>query len=293
MPAAGSSQTLTVIFTPFDTTDYAAAVQTVQLNVVPASLTITAASAFKVEGQPNPAFAVQYSGFVQDQGPANLNGSLVFTTPATASSPAGSYPIIPAGLSSPNYSIGYVDGTLAVTPTPPPPPPPPPPPSIPPVTVFGLQWQTEKLARKRSVKVLEIFFSGALDPGSADNPAAYVLDAVTNRKKQGTRYKPIPFSNLSYSPALVTLVPRGKVPNQKLQLTINASLVLDAEGRQIVGNEPGGKYATLLNNRGIIDLALPSVHANRISAEAFDALLATGRLPKTTRPSQGHRHSTL
>ena len=43
-----------------------------------------------------------------------LGGTLSFSTPATASSPAGSYAITPAGLTSGNYAIHFVSGTLTV-----------------------------------------------------------------------------------------------------------------------------------------------------------------------------------
>ena len=41
---------------------------------------------------------------------------MAITTSANAASPVGPYPIIPGGLSSRNYAITYVDGTLAVAP---------------------------------------------------------------------------------------------------------------------------------------------------------------------------------
>src|SRR5207237_263594 len=41
-----------------------------------------------------------------------------FGTPATASSPVGSYPITPSGLTSANYTITYANGTLTITPAP-------------------------------------------------------------------------------------------------------------------------------------------------------------------------------
>ena len=49
----------------------------------------------------------------QDAG--DLGGALDFTTDATATSPAGSYRLAPGGLTSRNYAITYVDGSLTVT----------------------------------------------------------------------------------------------------------------------------------------------------------------------------------
>jgi hypothetical protein len=82
--------------------------------VTPAALTVTASDATKIQGEANPAFMVSYSGFVLGEGPAVLGGTLSFSTPATASSPAGSYAVTPAGLTSDNYAITFVSGTLSV-----------------------------------------------------------------------------------------------------------------------------------------------------------------------------------
>jgi hypothetical protein len=45
---------------------------------------------------------------------ASLSGALAFATSATAQSPVGTYPVTPSGLSSPNYVIAFVPGTLTV-----------------------------------------------------------------------------------------------------------------------------------------------------------------------------------
>ncbi|MCI0462329.1 MAG: hypothetical protein L0Z62_35705 [Gemmataceae bacterium] len=47
--------------------------------------------------------------------PDALGGSLTFSTPATADSPVGAYAITPSGLTSSDYDITYVSGTLTVT----------------------------------------------------------------------------------------------------------------------------------------------------------------------------------
>jgi hypothetical protein len=43
-----------------------------------------------------------------------LGGALTFNTTATTGSPVGSYPIVPSGLTSPNYNITFVNGTLSI-----------------------------------------------------------------------------------------------------------------------------------------------------------------------------------
>ncbi|MBV9927595.1 MAG: carboxypeptidase regulatory-like domain-containing protein [Acidobacteria bacterium] len=84
------------------------------LNVGKASLTVKADDKSRLVGAANPVFTASYSGFVFGEGPGVLGGTLTFTTPATLASPAGTYPIIPSGLTSPNYNITFVNGTLYV-----------------------------------------------------------------------------------------------------------------------------------------------------------------------------------
>ncbi len=84
------------------------------LTLTPAPLTITANSAQRILGQANPPFSVKYSGFVLGQGPGVLSGTLKITTKAAASSPAGSYPIVPSGLTSSNYAFHNANGILTV-----------------------------------------------------------------------------------------------------------------------------------------------------------------------------------
>src|ERR671935_251812 len=87
-------------------------------QVTKAPLSVTADNASKVYGQANPAFTVSYSGFVNGDGPSSLAGTLSFATTATAQSHVGSYDVTPSGLSSSDYNISFVKGTLAVTPAP-------------------------------------------------------------------------------------------------------------------------------------------------------------------------------
>lgn len=87
------------------------------LSVTPAPLTIRANDVSRPFGRPNPPFTASYIGLMNDEGPGVLQGELRFTTTATESSPRGTYPIVPSGLSSPNYNIIYVPGTLTITDT--------------------------------------------------------------------------------------------------------------------------------------------------------------------------------
>ena len=117
---AGSNQTLTVTFTPTDTTDYNNVRTTVQINVTPAPLTITANNQSKVYGAPLPALTAGYSGFVNGDTAASLTTQPTLSTTATASShvTGNPYSISASGAVDPDYSISYVSGTLTVTPAP-------------------------------------------------------------------------------------------------------------------------------------------------------------------------------
>jgi hypothetical protein len=117
-PPAGTAlnagtNTLLATFTPTDTNDYSGATINANLVVLPASLTVTANNATRIEGQTNPVFTGTISGLVNGD-----NITATFTSSATAASPAGTYPIVP-GLNDPNNRLGnYIvttnNGTLTV-----------------------------------------------------------------------------------------------------------------------------------------------------------------------------------
>ena len=88
------------------------------LTVNPAPLTVTANDATRLYGSPNPVFDATFAGFVLGEGPGVLGGTLGFTTAATPASPVGAYAVTPGGLTSGNYTITFVPGTLTVTPAP-------------------------------------------------------------------------------------------------------------------------------------------------------------------------------
>jgi len=114
--SAGANETLSVTFTPTDTTHYAPVTATAMINVNRAPLLIAANSATKVYGQQVPAFTVTYAGLTNGDLPSSLGGSLGFNTAATASSPVNTYSVVPGGLTSPNYAITFVGAKLVVTP---------------------------------------------------------------------------------------------------------------------------------------------------------------------------------
>jgi hypothetical protein len=91
------------------------------LTVDKAALTVTAGNTGKTyDGQAFSGHAgVAYSGFVTGDNAANsLSGSLAYGGTAQGAVNAGSYSIVPSGLSAANYSISYANGTLTVSPRP-------------------------------------------------------------------------------------------------------------------------------------------------------------------------------
>ncbi|WP_433984142.1 MBG domain-containing protein [Tunturiibacter empetritectus] len=81
------------------------------LTITQATLTVTAADASRAFGAANPTFSASAAG-------AASGDTFTFTesTPATNSSPVGTYPIIPVatGTNIANYNVVYVNGTLTI-----------------------------------------------------------------------------------------------------------------------------------------------------------------------------------
>jgi hypothetical protein len=85
------------------------------LTVNKAPLVVTANNATKQYSDPLPQLTASFQGLVLGETPAVLGGALLLQTTVTKDSGPGSYPITIGGLTSPNYSITFVAGTLTVT----------------------------------------------------------------------------------------------------------------------------------------------------------------------------------
>ncbi|MBV9517984.1 MAG: hypothetical protein JO068_07665, partial [Hyphomicrobiales bacterium] len=94
--------------------NYAITIVNATGTITPAPLTITANNATQVFGTPDPVFSASFGPFPAGLGPSALSGTLSFTANTAGSTP-GSFQIIPGGLSSPNFDITFVPGTLLVT----------------------------------------------------------------------------------------------------------------------------------------------------------------------------------
>jgi len=86
---------------------------TVNDSIGKASLTIKADNKQITLHAPLPPFTVTYTGFASGDSYSGLGGSLAFT-PTTTPANAGSYDIVPSGLTSNNYNVAFQKGTLTV-----------------------------------------------------------------------------------------------------------------------------------------------------------------------------------
>jgi hypothetical protein len=185
---------------------------------------------------------------------------------------------VTASLDNPNYVAPSITGTLTINPGDF---------STPLVTVTALHWQTIKLSRKKSTQVLDITYSGPLNPADAVNLNAYTMDSALFHKKRFQGYLiPVSFWPPSYNPATntVQLRPILNVPKKTMQLTINGGLIRDAEGRAVDGNgdsQPGGSLVATLNRSGVISIARTMVEtrAGRVTDLAIDAMTSGDFLP--------------
>ena len=84
------------------------------LTVTKAELTAKANSYIRIEGEPNPVFAINYSGWKNNDTEDVLIKKPVATTTADEASFPGEYEITVSGGEAKNYSFKYVSGTLTI-----------------------------------------------------------------------------------------------------------------------------------------------------------------------------------
>jgi hypothetical protein len=115
VPLVGSD-VLTVVFTPNNTNLYSSATDSVSLVVMAGPLTVTASNVIWLVGQPFPVF----SGLITGLAAADSNYiTATYSSDGTASSPVGTYPIVPV-LVDPqgrlvNYTVTTNDGVLTIS----------------------------------------------------------------------------------------------------------------------------------------------------------------------------------
>jgi MBG domain (YGX type) len=235
--------------------------------VTPASLVITANSASTTSDQGLPVFTASYAGFVNGDTSASLTKPPTLSTTASVGSPAGTYPITASGASSPNYTISYLAGTLTV--------------ALPPATVESVSIQKIKLSKHKTAQEIVLKFSEALDAADAENVSAYTLATVAKSRKQ--KSKPVALSSATYNTSALTvtlLTRKTLVLNPPLDLTVQAASLLDAEGRELDGNnsgQPGANFTAVLSKAGAsVTSARERARIGGLAFQAVDAVLAAG-----------------
>src|SRR5262249_11835779 len=122
-PLAAGSHSITAVYGG-DSANGTSTSSALTQSVTPASLTVTvdqdpstaAQDAFsRIYGDADPTFSVRYTGFVNGETTSVLGGTLTYSTNETQTSGAGTYTILASGLTSSNYAITYVSGSLNVT----------------------------------------------------------------------------------------------------------------------------------------------------------------------------------
>ena len=215
------------------------------LAVNPTPLTVTAVNASRTYGATNPIFAAAFSAFVNGENSNVLSGTLAVGTAATPASPTGSYPIVPSGLTSGNYSLTFVNGTLAVTAAP-------------------LAGQVQSFARAygQTNPVFGVTYSGFVnnqDSSVVTGPIAYsCLDSnavavdtntwVGSYAIQSTTAQTAPNYAITYSPGSLTVTQAVLIasadPQNRLYGTTNPVLTytlsgfVNADGTNVVAGEP-------------------------------------------------------
>lgn len=106
--------TITLVFTNTNADYNTPENMTAELTITKAPLKVTASSASIKVGEDVPRFTASYDGFVNGETEAVLGGKLTITCSATKTSPAGSYDVVPSGLTAENYEIEFVNGTLTI-----------------------------------------------------------------------------------------------------------------------------------------------------------------------------------
>ena len=114
--SAGAGQTLSVTFTPTDTSDYNSVTITATINVSRAQLTVAAADKSMTYGSSVPALTDTITGFVNGDQAGVISGTPGLSTSASGASNPGSYAINVnvSGLSATNYSFAAQSGTLTI-----------------------------------------------------------------------------------------------------------------------------------------------------------------------------------
>ncbi len=94
--------------------NYSIAVVDGTFTIAKKTLTVTADDKTVIFNDAAPVYTAVLNGFAAGDDAGDLGGTLAFVCPYVSGSPVGTYSITPAGLTSGNYDIAFVPGTLTV-----------------------------------------------------------------------------------------------------------------------------------------------------------------------------------
>lgn len=204
-------------------------------TVSPAVLTVTADDDSRDYGTANPAFTVQYDGFVNGDDESDLSGAPECTTPATIASVAGDYDIeCTAGtLTSPqswvipfpaHYTFAFVDGTLTVDPV-------------------GLTITADSVSRLvgEANPTFTVSYSGFVAPDDETDLVGTLLCTTAADTSTPVGQHDITCSGLTHDAYDITFVPGtikilpapgAKLPDGTVEVTPGESITVNVEGWQ-------------------------------------------------------------
>ena len=120
-PAASTTATATsnvgaysITLSTITDANYALVYRNGTMSITQAPLMVTAQPASKIYGDANPTFALNYSGFKNNETSAVLTSLPGASTVAKTMSNVGTYDIIVSGGTATNYTLSYTNGTLTV-----------------------------------------------------------------------------------------------------------------------------------------------------------------------------------
>ncbi|HET9407547.1 MAG TPA: Ig-like domain repeat protein [Candidatus Sulfotelmatobacter sp.] len=112
---AGNAQTLSTDFAPDDAIDFNAVLgTTVLINVKADPLYVISSDGARAFGVANPAFTPTIEGLVNGDTAASIGNPSCAST-ANSTSTLGTYAALCSGVTSTNYNVTYVNGTLSIT----------------------------------------------------------------------------------------------------------------------------------------------------------------------------------
>ncbi|MBR2167275.1 MAG: InlB B-repeat-containing protein, partial [Paludibacteraceae bacterium] len=116
LPTATSAGAHTVYYKVVGDANHSNTVaQNFNVTIGTKALTVTADNKAVTYGNAAPEYTASYDGFIAGESAANLGGELAFACEYTAESNVGTYTITPSGLTSGNYNITFIAGTLTVS----------------------------------------------------------------------------------------------------------------------------------------------------------------------------------